>query len=1100
MSDQFHPIPLKQLIQMMLSEYDRNHSILGIDEHLFFNPDSENRFTTELFDQKLATPLGVAAGPHSQMAQNIVAAWLTGARYIELKTVQTLDELEIPRPCIDMQDEGYNCEWSQELKIKESFDEYLKAWVLIHVLHHKLGRKTPVNTIFNMSVGYNLEGIMKENVQWFLDKMQRCPEGIAQKVGEISSVYPEIQEIEIPYRISDNITLSTMHGCPANEIEDIARYLITEKKLHTFVKLNPTLLGSDLLRGILNETLQFKTQVPDAAFEHDLKYPEALKMIRALQQTAEKENLQFGLKLTNTLESVNNKPVFGEDVSMMYMSGRALHPISIALTQKLQKDFNGELSLSFSGGINALNVADVLTCGFETITVCTDLLKPGGYTRLHQYFQKLNEAFVAERVETIEDFISAKAGTGEPVAARLANIERYAKQILQAREYKRTYLRTPSIKNNKPLSYFDCIAAPCLNACPTHQDIPSYMYHTARGEFEQAYRVITKTNAFPNSTSIVCDHVCQTQCTRMNYDEPLAIREIKHFVVDWHNQYKGSEKEVLSDIQKKVAIIGAGPTGLSSAYFLRKAGFEVAVYEAKSKAGGMVSGAIPRFRISDETVELDVKHITDLGVAVYYNQKIGKKEFNQLRKDNDAVIVAIGAQDVPLLKLDGMEAQGVYESLEFLEASRKGKDFTVGNKVAVIGGGNTAMDIARTANRMTGASGKVTLMYRRSVNEMPAVYHEIVETMEEGVEFMEWVNPVKIMTENGKIAGVQCIRMKPGEPDESGRVRPVPIEDSEFEMEVDTLIPAVGQKITVDFTDVNLLETKEDSFETQLPGVYIGGDARLGAASLIKGVGDGRKIAQELIDKYEIDFDTRNFKPEEISRKPALVKDLMAKKSERVPGEHPEKSSLNDPKSFQLITGTFTEEQAQKEASRCLLCDEVCNICTTVCPNLANFSYPVKKTPIPLQKGILENGNLRWEPDGLFEIKQEIQILNIANFCNECGNCATFCPTQSAPYLEKPKIYLTRKDFDDAEKGFYLQKLDDQKILKGKASGRAFSLTESLENFIYKEDDFEVVFDKTDFSVQDFKKINPERKEAFSLQKAAEMTVILQGASLLEYS
>lgn len=141
MSDLFHPIPLKQLTQMLLSEYGRNQSILGIDKQLFFNPDDEVRYTTEIFNQGLSTPLGVAAGPHSQMAQNIVAAWLTGARYIELKTVQTLEELEIPRPCIDMQDEGYNCEWSQELKIKESFEEYLKAWVLIHVLHHKLGLK-----------------------------------------------------------------------------------------------------------------------------------------------------------------------------------------------------------------------------------------------------------------------------------------------------------------------------------------------------------------------------------------------------------------------------------------------------------------------------------------------------------------------------------------------------------------------------------------------------------------------------------------------------------------------------------------------------------------------------------------------------------------------------------------------------------------------------------------------------------------------------------------------------------------------------------------------------------------------------------------------
>ncbi|MBN2639724.1 MAG: putative selenate reductase subunit YgfK [Bacteroidales bacterium] len=1098
MSDQFHPIPLQQLIRMLLSEYDRNHSILGIDDRLFFDPDKESRFATELFGQKLATPLGVAAGPHSQMAQNIVAAWLTGARYIELKTVQTLDELEIPRPCIDMQDEGYNCEWSQELKIKESFDEYLKAWVLIHVLHHKLGYKSPVNTIFNMSVGYNLEGIMQKNVQWFFEKMQHCPDELAQKVEEIDSVYPEIKEIDISDQITNNITLSTMHGCPADEIEDIARYLITEKKLHTFVKLNPTLLGPEHLRSILNNTLKFKTQVPDEAFEHDLKYPEALKIIRSLQEAAKKENLHFGLKLTNTLESENNKPVFGNDVSMMYMSGRSLHPISIALANKLQQEFNGELSLSFSGGINAFNVSDTLACGFETLTVCTDLLKPGGYTRFYQYFKKLDESFLAKETNDIQSYILSKSGKENRKEAALFNLEKYAQDVLRLKDYQRKYLRTPDIKNSKSLSYFDCIAAPCVNACPTNQDIPSYMYHTARGEFEQAYEVIVKTNAFPNSTGVVCDHVCQTQCTRMNYDEPLAIRDIKNFVVDWHNHNNGSEKQILPDVQKSVAIIGAGPTGLSSAYFLRKAGFSVTVYEAKSKAGGMVSGAIPKFRILDQTVELDVQHIVELGVEVHYNHKIEQGEFEKLRKAHDAVIVAVGAQDVPELKLEGMDADGVFESLEFLEAVRKGENLSVGNAVAVIGGGNTAMDIARTAFRMT--RGKVMLLYRRSVNEMPAVYHEIVETLEEGVEFMEWVAPVKVLSEDGRITGLQCVRMEAAEPDASGRVRPVPVKNSEFEIEVDTLIPAVGQKIALDFMDAALLNTRENSFETQLNKVYIGGDARLGAASLIKGVGDGRKIAQELIDKYGIDFDTRNLNVEKISRKSADVKDLMVKKSELISGEHPDTGKNTHQKDFQLIGGMFTKEQAKKEASRCLLCDEVCNICTTVCPNLANYSYRVQKVKLNLQKGVVESGNLRWEPDRVFELKQGIQILNIANFCNECGNCNTFCPTKSAPYLEKPKVYLTRKDFDEAEKGFYLEKSDGTSVLMGKNAEENFFLSKTGQNYIYTTENFEVVLDRDDFSVLDSKIINPESKTEFSLQHAAEMSVILQGAALLEYS
>ena len=366
MTDKFFPISIKQLLNIVLKEYDQSYSIFGIPEELFFNPSKSNQLKQSQFNQSIDSPLGIAAGPHSQMAQNIIAAWLMGARYIELKTIQTLDELEIAKPCIDMQDEGYNCEWSQELKIKESFNEYLNAWIIIHILNHKFGFGDKINTIFNMSVGYNLKGILQDNVQWFFEKMNNCSIELKERIEKIKEIYPEIESINIPTQISDNITLSTMHGCPANEIEDIAKYLLEEKNLHTYVKLNPTLLGHELLRKILNDKLNFKTNVPDIAFEHDLKYPDALLIIRSLLDTAQKKNLHFGLKLTNTLESVNNKDVFDKDVDMMYMSGRSLHPISINVAKKLQNEFKGELQLSFSAGADAFNISDILNCGFKT--------------------------------------------------------------------------------------------------------------------------------------------------------------------------------------------------------------------------------------------------------------------------------------------------------------------------------------------------------------------------------------------------------------------------------------------------------------------------------------------------------------------------------------------------------------------------------------------------------------------------------------------------------------------------------------------------------------------------------------------------------------
>jgi len=240
-NDRFYPTPLNELLQLILNQLDKGE-VLGLPKELFFNPLESDFFKFKYINSQLDSPLGVAAGPQTQLAQNIVVAWLAGARFIELKTVQTLDELEISKPCIDMQDEGYNCEWSQELKIHQAFDEYLNAWIIIHVLKDKLGFPN-VGTAFNMSVGYDLQGIMKPNVQWFLDKMTNAPDELKAKIDELEAIYPNIKNIDISAQMTDNITLSTMHGCPPDEIEQIARYLISERKINTIIKLNPTLFG-----------------------------------------------------------------------------------------------------------------------------------------------------------------------------------------------------------------------------------------------------------------------------------------------------------------------------------------------------------------------------------------------------------------------------------------------------------------------------------------------------------------------------------------------------------------------------------------------------------------------------------------------------------------------------------------------------------------------------------------------------------------------------------------------------------------------------------------------------------------------------------------
>ncbi|MDY6800954.1 MAG: putative selenate reductase subunit YgfK [Bacteroidota bacterium] len=1070
MADHFSPITIKHLLQIILYEYESEKSILGIPEELFFNPTKNTHLQNTQFNQQIDSPIGVAAGPHTQMAQNIVASWLMGARYIELKTIQTLDELDIAKPCIDMQDEGYNCEWSQELKIEESFHEYLNAWIIIHILNHKFGWKPHIATIFNMSVGYNLEGILKDNVQWFFNKMNNCSYELKEKKEQLKSIYPEIDSIKIPSQISNNITLSTMHGCPANEIEDIASYLLTEKKLHTFVKLNPTLLGANDLRTILNEKLRFKTVVPDIAFVHDLKYDDAINIIESLTNTAKREELDFGLKLTNTLESENFKSVFNDNVEMMYMSGRALHPVSIHVAQKLQTHFNGSLQLSFSGGANAFNVSEVLSCGFKTVTVSTDLLKPGGYMRLKQYFDELGSINLHSVTQEIA----------------LKNLNHYADKVLESDFYQRNTIHEPSIKTELPLNYFDCISAPCKDTCATHQDIPDYMYYTASEQFDKAYEVILKTNPFPAITGMVCDHLCQNKCTRINYDNALLIREVKRFISE-------QDEVKLNPIKKnniKVAIVGAGPSGLSCAYYLALAGFSVEVFDKHFRAGGMVQYAIPGFRLTDKAIKKDFNRVTDLGVKIHYNTKIDAAKFNQLKKQNHYIFIGVGAQRSTPFQLEGIETEGVLDSLDFLLQAKKGNETGIGKNVVIIGGGNTAMDAARTAYRLVGKDGKVTIVYRRTINEMPADQGEIKAVMEEGMEIIELAGPEKIINENGRVTALLCSKMELKGTDNSRRPKPVKVNGSEFKILCDTIIPAIGQSLDIDFITEELIKSQPGNYQTQIENVFIGGDALRGGATAIKAIGDGRKIAEKIMQKASVDFSI----PIPGNRKPHSKKELMLKRAKRQFAPEIIELDINDRKNFKLVSETLNKETIVNEANRCLYCDEICNICTTVCPNFANYSYEIEPVSYYLQKVIQqENGEIEIENQGLFEINQKYQILNITNFCNECGNCETFCPTNSAPYKEKPKFWLTKSSFDEAEEGFYLEK--DGTLLY-KQNNLQMSLMETQDEYIYNTHEIEAHFNKNDFILKDIRfKVKSAKKVEF--EQAAIMSILIKPAKKL---
>jgi putative selenate reductase len=825
---------------MIVEEKEKRGTIFGLSKDQFFVPSSTDPYKVQVDGSVQETPIGVAAGPHTQMSQNIISAWLTGARHIELKTVQYNDRIEVTKPCIDMEDEGYNCEWSQELRIEDSFNQYLDAWILIHLLRDrfKWNKNNEKGFIFNVSIGYDLQSILSKKIQWFLDKYDNCAADIEKKREKLLKCYPEVKEIVIPERMSNSFTLSLMHGSPPEEIERIGHYLIEERKFNTSIKLNPTLLGMSMLRKILNEKLGYRVIVPDAAFKHDLKYDDALKIIDSLKSISKKNNVSFRIKLTNTLETINLRKTLPEKEEIIYMSGRALHPIAINLAAKLQSDFKGELDISFAGGVDYLNICDVIACGMAPVTVCTDILKPGGYHRLLQYLEKIEIELEKFKASNICEYIKSKAGNKKDDlnTAALKNLKTYAEKSIEQKYYKKEFFPDKNIKRDRKLTYFDCISAPCVEQCATDQNIPEYLYLTSRRDYREALQTILKTNAFPSVTALICDHLCQQRCTRINYDNPIMIKDIKRFISE-KSRFKELKNRVNKKISTKVAIIGAGPSGLSCAYFLILEGFQVEVFEARSFAGGMLSYVIPEFRLPAEKIARDINRIEELGVKIHYNTNVHKQLFEKLKREYDFIYISSGAQKSKRLWIEGEESNRVTDALTFLSQIKRGENISHGKDIAIVGGGNSAIDAARTALMTNKNRGNVTIIYRRSRNEMPADKDEVAAAFSEGIGLLELTALSSIKEVNEKIK-LQCCKMRLGEMDETSRPKPFKIEGSEFELVFDFLIYAVGQNIDIDFFKKNNKENKN---------IFIGGDAFRGSSTLINAVGDGKKCAEKII-------------------------------------------------------------------------------------------------------------------------------------------------------------------------------------------------------------------------------------------------------------
>ncbi|UJF18338.1 putative selenate reductase subunit YgfK [Vibrio sp. SS-MA-C1-2] len=999
MGDIMRPVPFGEILNRVFCEYKESQSIFGIPQKQFYQKRDERKI--DVFGETCETPIGPAAGPHTQLTQNIIASWLAGGRFMELKTVQKLDRLELEKPCIDAEDECFNTEWSTEFTLVKAYDEYVKAWMALYLLEEIFDPRMSGEAksfTFNMSVGYDLDGIKTAPMQQFIDNMMDSSnsdvfaahkeelrrwvndEAFLKSMG-LEDRADRLQALPdaIPTKLVEGVTLSTMHGCPPHEIEAICRYMLEEKGINTFVKLNPTLLGFKRVREILDNSGFDYIGLSEEAFSHDLKIEDAKAMLHRLVDLGKEKQLGFGVKLTNTLGTMNLKGVLPGDE--MYMSGRALFPLSINVALELSREFNGTLPISYSGGAAKFNIKEIFETGIRPITMATDLLKPGGYLRLVD---------CAEELDSSDDWANNKID--------LVKLEALAAKSLSM-EYTQKEWRGPeeiTVKESVPLT--DCYVAPCVTACPISQDIPEYIRLMGEQKYVQALELIYARNALPAITGEICDHQCQYNCTRRDYDGALNIREMKKIALEkgW-DEYQAKWHQPAINDKQPVAVIGAGPAGLSAAYFMARAGYPVTLFEKEQNAGGVVKNIIPQFRIPAESIEHDIEFVANHGVQFEYGCKDDITVDALKASGYKYVCLGIGANKGNPIQISG-ENQNIHKSLEFLREFNDGEVASLGRHVAVVGAGNTAMDSARAALKVPGVE-EVTVIYRRTLAEMPAYKEEYEEAVEDGVKFMFLTNPESFET-NGKLTARV---MELGEPDQGGRRRPVAT-DKTVELQIDAMITAVGEQANRDvLTKMGIPmgtdgwpEVNAETCETGVENVFLMGDAATGPSSIVSAISGGRKAADTILAREQKVFDQFDVTSE------VKVAEVYARK-----GQIP----------VQLIAADDKDAFIAQEAERCLECSYVCSKCVDVCPNRANISLPIPG------------------------FRDPYQTLHLDAYCNECGNCARFCPWDSKPYKDKVTIYSLRGDFaDSTNPGFYVE---DKELLV-RLEGETYTL--SIDN------------------------------------------------------